>query len=84
MAMARRVEIYDVQTGRGLGEIGETDLRRLIDLFEEESEQDRDYWIDEPTLDMLQEQGLDPGLLARLRTGLAGRDGFDLGWREVA
>jgi hypothetical protein len=82
--MAKRLEIYDVETGRSLGEIDKADLRRLIDLFEEESEEDQDYWIDEPTLEMLQEQEATPELLARLRAALGGREGFDLGWRDLA
>jgi hypothetical protein len=82
--MTKRIEMYDVATGGSLGDIDAAELRRLVDLFEEESREDQDYWIDEPTLAMLEEQGASPGLVARLRTALGGREGFDLGWREVA
>ena len=33
--MAKRIEIYDVETGGSLGEIGEAELRQLADLLEE-------------------------------------------------
>ena len=79
--MAKRIEIYDVETGGSLGEIGEAELRQLADLLEEESEEDQDYWIDGPTLEMLEEQGADPGFVSRLRAVLGTRDGFELGWR---
>jgi hypothetical protein len=79
--MAKRVEIYDVETGGSLGEIGEAELRQLADLLEEESEEDQDYWIDGPTLELLEGQGADPGFVSRLRAALGTRDGFDLGWR---
>jgi hypothetical protein len=81
--MPQRIELYEVETGRSLGEIDEAQLRQLFDLLEEESEADRDYWIDEATLDLLSERGADASLVARLRDALGGREGFDVGWREV-
>jgi hypothetical protein len=81
--MPQRIELYEVETGRSLGEIGEAQLRQLFDLLEEESEADRDYWIDEATLDLLSERGADASLVARLHDALGGREGFDVGWREV-
>jgi hypothetical protein len=65
--MARRIELYEAETGRSLGEIGEAPLCQLFDLLEEESEADRDYWIGEATLDLLSERGADAGQMARLR-----------------
>ncbi len=82
--MAGRIEIYDVETRQGLGEIGEAELQSLIDLFEEEHGEDHDYWIDAPTLEMLAETGADPNLIRRLRDALGLREGFDLGWRRIA
>ena len=32
--MARRIELYEVETGRSLGEIGEAQLRQLFDLLD--------------------------------------------------
>jgi hypothetical protein len=82
--MPKRIEVYDVGTGRSLGEVSEAQLRQLVDLFEEESETDRDYWIDADTLDLLAGQPpVDPGFVERLRTALGTREGFDLGWREL-
>ncbi len=81
--MARRIELWELETGRSLGEITEAQRQQLIDLLEEESAEDRDYWIDEPTLEMLAEHGVDPELVERLRTALGGREGFDVAWREV-
>jgi hypothetical protein len=81
--MPQRIELYEVETGRSLGEIEEPQLRQLLDLLEEESEADRDYWIDEATLDLLAERGADPALVGRLRDALGAREGLDVGWREV-
>jgi hypothetical protein len=82
--MPRRIEIYDVETGRSLGEIPEAQLQQLVELFEEESEEDRNYWIDADTLDLLTGRGTDPAFVERLRVALGSRDGFDVGWRERA
>jgi len=82
--MARRIELYGVETGRSLGEITEAQRQQLVELLEEESEADRDYWIDEATLEMLAENGVVPELVERLRHALAGREGFDVAWRDLA
>jgi hypothetical protein len=82
MTAPRRIEIYDVESGRSLGEIAESQLQQLTDLFEEESAEDHDYWIDANTLDLLADAGAAPALVATLREALGDREGFELGWRE--
>ena len=84
MTAGRRIEIRDTESGTSLGEITEAQLRQLVDLFEEESGEDRDYWIDPDTLDMLADAGADAAFVARLRAALGDREGFELGWREIA
>ena len=81
--MAARIEIFDVETGKVLGEIDETQLEQMLDLMEQEFEGDQDYWIDAATLEMLAEGGADPDLLVCLRDALGDREGFDVGWRRV-
>ncbi len=81
--MSERILIFDVATEEVLGEIDETQLRQMIDLLEEEHDEDQDYWIDEPTLEVLSDGGADPDLLVRLRDHLQGGEGFDVGWRRV-
>jgi hypothetical protein len=81
--MGTKIQIFDVATEEVLGEIDETQLRQLVDLLEEEHAEDRDYWIDGATIEMLADGGADPDLLVRLRDHLAGGEGFDVGWRRV-
>jgi hypothetical protein len=83
MSAARRIEIRDTETGQSLGEITEAQLQQLVGLFEEESEADRDYWIDADTLDMLADAGADPAFVAKLRAAIGSREGFELGWRAL-
>jgi hypothetical protein len=79
----RRIEIRDTESGKSLGEITEAQLQQLVSLFEEESEADRDYWIDADTLDMLADAGADAVFVAKLRAAIGDREGFELGWREI-
>ena len=46
-----------------------------------ESTEDRDYWIDAPTLQMLEEHGADETLLDILRRALGTKAGVNVRWR---
>jgi len=76
------VELYDKETGAALGAISQEQFQFLVDQLEEESLEDRDYYISRPTLDMLQERGIDPDLLALLRQALGNREGTEIQWRR--
>ena len=67
-------------SGTVIGTIGEADLQLLMDQFEEESSSDRDYYIDEQTVQMLEENGAPATLAALLRQAIAGGDGVDIVW----
>ena len=77
------IKIYDKATGRELGEVTPEQFQALMDALEEESEDDRDYYINQDTLDLLREQGADPALVALLERGLAGREDMDIQWRRA-
>jgi processive 1,2-diacylglycerol beta-glucosyltransferase len=51
-----------------------------MDELEEESSTDRDYFINIETVDMLEEDGADPALLALLRDALAEREEMEIRW----
>ena len=74
------IELLDAETGRPVGRITGPQLQWLIDQLEEESAEDSDYYIDGPTLDMLQEAGADPALILMLRTALGSREGIEIRW----
>ncbi len=77
------IELRDKGTGARIGTITDVQLRELIDELEEDSGTDRDYWVDEATVDMLADVGVDRGLVAMLRTALAGREGIEIEWARV-
>lgn len=76
------IRIIDKQSGAHLGEIGEDDLKLMIDQFEEEHSRDRDYFIDATTIELLDHAGASPRLLALMREVVGTSDGVDIRWEE--
>jgi len=74
------IQLYDKETGASLGAITEEQLQFLVDQLEEESPEDRDYYINEPTLDAFEEAGADPALVALLREALGEREEMEIRW----
>ena len=74
------INLRDLQTGRNLGSITESQLQFLIDQLEEESRTDTDYYLNGATLDMLEQNGADPELLKVLRSALGDREDVEIQW----
>ncbi len=72
------VTLFDSDSDQPVGQITEAQLRFLIDHLEEESTEDRDYYISQDEVDVLEEEGADSALVKTLRAALAGRDGVEL------
>jgi processive 1,2-diacylglycerol beta-glucosyltransferase len=77
------IELRDKKSGAFLGTISESQLQFLIDQLEEESLRDQDYYINSATLDMFEQAGGDPELLALLRQSLGTREDMDIIWSRV-
>jgi hypothetical protein len=69
-----------LDTGDEIGEIDDAQLKFLVDQLEEEHDDDKDYFIDRDTLELLSDNGADPDLLAMLEKGLAGDDDMTVAW----
>jgi hypothetical protein len=69
-----------LDTGAEIGTINDSQLQFLVSQLEEENDDDKDYFIDRDTLDLLSDNGADPELLALLEKGLAGDDEMDIAW----
>ena len=71
-------------TGAEVGEISDDDFRVLQSALEEEGPDDRDYWIDLDTIDLLSERGAPAKLVELLRTALTGTpDGVEIGFQRA-
>ena len=74
------VVLRDKENGALLGDITDQQLQFLIDQLEEETGSDADYYINEATLEMFAERGIDPQLLAMLQKALGGREDMEIQW----
>ena len=77
------INLYNKETGVLIGEINDTQLRFLVDELVEESLEDMDYYLSEPTVDMLEADGADPALIELLRQALDEHGEVDIVWKRV-
>lgn len=77
------IKLYDSATGTVIGTITEEQLQVLVDALEEESVEDRDYYINRATVDILEGRGADPSLVGMLRAALGDREDMDIRWQTA-
>lgn len=75
--------IYNSESGDLLGEITETELSSLTNFLEEESAEDRDYYITGDTIDYLEVNGADVALVALLRKAVGDQEGVEIRWSRA-
>jgi hypothetical protein len=77
------IDLYNADTNALLGEITEQDLKVLVDALEEESSDDRDYYITPDTLDVIGDNGrATDHLLNLLRKALGSSEGVEIRWQR--
>ena len=76
------IDLYNKDTNQLLGSITETDLQVLIDGLEEESSEDRDYYITAATIDVLGDGRASDHLLGLLRRALGSSEGVEVRWQR--
>lgn len=76
------IKLYDLETKALIGEISEAQLSFLADQMEEESLEDRDYYLNRATLDMFEQAGGDPALITMLRQAMGDRKEMDIMWER--
>ena len=79
----RAYRLTDAGSGAIIGEITERQLQCLVDELEEESEGDRDYYIDAATIGVLKDAGADAELVAMLGRAIGSRDGVEISWSPL-
>jgi hypothetical protein len=68
--------------GRLLGTITDADVKLLVDELEETELADDDYFIDGPTVEILEAAGASSGLVSLLRGAIGSSDGVDVRWEQ--
>ena len=69
-----------IDTGTEIGTITDKQLAFLVEQLEEEHDEDKDYYIDRETLELLSDNGCDPELLALLEKAMADDEEMDIAW----
>lgn len=76
-------QLIDAADGRVLGTVTDDQFQDLTDALEEESLEDRDYYINLDTVDLLEQQEADVALVELLRSALQEREEMDILWQEI-
>ena len=74
------LELRNKETSVFIGQIDEEELAYLIEMLEEEDSQDKDYWINQATLDYFEENGCPPHLLEMLQDAIGNGKGIEIEW----
>ena len=78
--LMRMPRLIRLDSGDEIGTINDAQLKFLVDQLEEEHDDDKDYFIDRETLELLSDNGADPELLAVLEKGMGDDDEMDIAW----
>ena len=76
------IDLYNNTTNQLIGSLTEAELQVLIDGLEEEFREDRDYYINAATLDLLGDGRATDHLMQLLRTALGGEQGVEIRWQR--
>jgi hypothetical protein len=76
------VHIYNDATDELIGSISEEDFQFMQSDLEEESLEDTNYYINQATVDMFEQQGASMALVALLRAALGGAEDMDIRWKQ--
>ena len=74
------IRLRDKDSGSEIGTITDDELQFLVDQLEEEYDEDRDYYIAAPLIDVLEQNGADADLIKLLRASVGDRDGIEIEW----
>jgi hypothetical protein len=72
--------LYRVDNGETIGPISDKHVAFLVEQLEEESDDDRDYFVDRDTLELLSDNGADPELIALIEKAIGEDEGIDVAW----
>lgn len=76
------VHIYNDATDEFIGSISEEDFAFMQSDLEEESLEDANYYINQATVDMFEQQGASPALVMLLRAALGDQEDMDIRWEH--
>jgi hypothetical protein len=72
--------LFRLDTGDDIGTITDAQLAFIVEQLEEEHDDDKDYFIDRDTLELLSDNGADPELLALLEKAIGEDEEMNIAW----
>lgn len=76
------IDLYIKGTTELLGSITETELQYLEDSLEETSDEDRDYFVDQATIDLLADGRATDHLVHLLKKAVGSGEGVEIEWKK--
>ena len=76
------IDLYIKGTNELLGSITETELQYLEDSLEETSDEDRDYFVDQATIDLLADGRATDHLVHLLKKAVGSGEGVEIQWKK--
>jgi nucleoid-associated protein YejK len=76
------IDLYIKGTNELLGSITETELQYLEDTLEETSEKDRDYFVDQATIELLGDGRATDHLIHLLKKAVGSGEGVEIEWKK--
>jgi hypothetical protein len=76
------IDLYLKGTNELLGSITETELQYLEDSLEETSDEDRDYFVDQATIDLLADGRATDHLVHLLKKAVGSGEGVEIEWKK--
>jgi hypothetical protein len=70
-------------TGHPIGKITDEQLDLLLMNLQNESENDQSYYLDDRTIEMLEQQGADAQLRQMLRKAIGKKSGVEIRWEKI-
>jgi hypothetical protein len=76
------IDLYIKGTNELLGSITEAELQYLEDSLEETSDEDRDYYVDQATIDLLADGRATNHLVHLLKKAVGSGEGVEIEWKK--
>ena len=76
------IDLYIKGTTELLGSITEAELQYLEDSLEETSDEDRDYFVDQATIDLLADGRATDHLVHLLKEAVGSGEGVEIEWKK--
>jgi hypothetical protein len=76
------IDLYIKGTSELLGSITEAELQYLEDSLEETSDEDRDYFVDQATIDLLADGRATDHLVHLLKKAVGSGEGVEIEWKK--